>query len=107
MVGEMHEQLVAARIELGEKRALAPRLVHEARTLPGPVDEMQAAHAGMAFEHLAGVGIDECVDLDMGRAVLQYLEHRRREKHVTVVPELHHQRALNRRKIDGVRDHRG
>ena len=106
MVGEVHEELVAPRVERREERAFVARLARESRAFPGPIDEMQAAQGGMPLQHFARVGIHERVDLDVWGAILQDLEHGRGEQHVAVVAQLRHQHAPDGYGVDRVGNQR-
>ena len=104
MVGEMHEELVAARLQRLQEVQLAARLHDEALALPRAVHPVDLGDGRMAREHVASIGIDQRVDLGVGRALLEHVEHRRGQQHVAMVAQLHHQHALHGREIDGVGD---
>jgi hypothetical protein len=59
----------------------------------------------MPLEHRHGIVVDQGVDLEVRGARLEHREHRRREQHVAVVPQLHDQRAPAFPQRDGIPHH--
>jgi hypothetical protein len=104
MVGQVHQELVAAGVQRGKERPLVAGLPHEPGALPGAVDEVHAVDRRMALEHVARVGIHQRVDLGVGRAIPEHVEHGRRKQHVAVVAELDHEDAVDGREVYGVGD---
>ena len=105
MLGQGDEQVVAPRAQPRDEPPLRRELPRQREPAPRAAHRVHLGDRRMQREHLLRVVVDERVDLELRRVVLQHREHRAREQHVAVVAELHHQRAAQARGIDGVRDH--
>ena len=107
MLGQGDEQVVAPRAQPREEPPLRRELPRQREAAPRAAHRVHLGDRRMQRQHLLRVVVDERVDLELRRVVLQHREHRAGEQHVAVMAELHHQCATQARGIDGVRDHIG
>jgi hypothetical protein len=102
MLGKMHYEIVAAFAQRGEQLPLVRETRERTRLLPIAPHYMDSRDRRVQVEHLPGLGIDERVNLQRGRMVLENREYGRGQENVAVVAQLDHQRSPQAGNVDRV-----
>ncbi len=105
MLGEMHQQVIVPRAQRAEERALFGELSQGSERAPLASYAVKLGQRGMARQHGHGVVVDQRIDLEARRVRFQHVQHRRREQHVAVVPQLDDQRARAFPQRNGILHH--
>jgi len=93
--GEMDDQVVTPAAQGLQQSPFGPGLGQQALLFPIAVDQVQLRQGGMAFQHGCRIGVDQGVDLALGRLGLEHRKHGGSQQHVAVVAQLDDQGAAN------------
>jgi len=98
MVRQVDQQIISLRPERSDQSNLLHQSVPQRQSM-GSLNGMDLSDRRMILEHLSSFAEDERVDLEMGGMILQHLEERRGQQHISVMPKLDHQDTTNCREI--------
>ncbi len=103
MLGQVDEQVIAARAQRRVQAALSAELGDDALPLPLPVDGVELGDRRMAGQHRRRFAVHQRIDLGVWRRPAQRREDGGGKQDVAVVAQLGDQHAVNRREVHGVR----
>ena len=71
MLGKMNEKVESAPAKLREQRPLRAQPRQRTSGFPLPIDAMDLVDCRVTTQHLASIGIDQRIDVRVGRSRLQ------------------------------------
>ena len=105
MLGQVNDKVITPRAQPAQQGSLFGELAPGTKGAPVAPDGMELRERWMTSEHRRGIVVDERVDLEAWRVRLQHAQHRRREEHVAVMPQLDDERPSALAERDGVLHH--
>ena len=95
MLGQMNDQIVTTCLEHAVKRQFRPQLAKRPKSLPVSPNGVHRIDRRMQGQHFCRIGINQCIDFDLGGMGLEGGKNRRRNQHVTMVAQFDDQRAFD------------
>ena len=96
MLGQMHNQVVLARLQCLQQGPLCLGLSRQAEALPGTVNDVQLIQIRVPGQHVRRIGIDESVNLRLRCGGFECAEHGRGQQDISMVAQFGHQNTANR-----------